>query len=366
MNFSLIFIRMFFVIISIFLMTTYTTSALETLSFNNIFNGIVYGSVVSCILIALDILLSKFRLRSFNIIVIGTFLGYLLGIGVTSVFDSVFSFISPVFFSEVAAIVHTFIMLVCVYLGIIITCRSSEELSISIPFVKMQTTNKKYRDFIVTSSLLCDSRIIDLAASGFFDNRFIVPRFVIQELHNQIKSTDEQTKKKNHHGIDNLRKLETMPNLNLIFDDTYFPEAKTYNQKLIKLAKALSANIVSSDITDLHIDLSGDSKLINIQSLANAFKPLLTANEMISIKIQRYGKEPRQGVGYLDDGTMVVINGGGEHIGQVIKAQVLSVKHTSSGRIIFCNASDIYESEFLKKGITPPEQQQTIKDFLSV
>ena len=81
-------------------------------------------------------------------------------------------------------------------------------------------------------------------------------------------------------------------------------------------------------------------KIINLHTLSNALKPLMQAGEFIKIKIQRYGKEPRQGVGYLDDGTMVVVNGGGKFIGDVIDAQVLSVKHTSSGRMVFCNACD--------------------------
>ena len=81
-------------------------------------------------------------------------------------------------------------------------------------------------------------------------------------------------------------------------------------------------------------------RIINIHSLSNALKPLMQAGEFIKIKMQRYGKEPRQGVGYLDDGTMVVVNGGGNYIGETIDAKVLSVKHTTSGRMIFCNAID--------------------------
>ena len=81
-------------------------------------------------------------------------------------------------------------------------------------------------------------------------------------------------------------------------------------------------------------------RIINIHTLSNALKPLMQAGEFIKIKIQRYGKEPRQGVGYLDDGTMVVVNGGGNYIGEAIDAKVLSVKHTTSGRMIFCNAMD--------------------------
>src|ERR1044072_7233269 len=102
----------------------------------------------------------------------------------------------------------------------------------------------------------------------------------------------------------------------------------------------MNTNIITSDINRIQQASIEGVRIINIHLLSNALKPLTQAGEFINIKIQRYGKEPRQGVGYLDDGTMVVVNGGAEFIGETIKAQVLSVKHTSSGRMIFCNAAE--------------------------
>jgi uncharacterized protein YacL len=98
--------------------------------------------------------------------------------------------------------------------------------------------------------------------------------------------------------------------------------------------------LITADISRIQMASIEGIRVINIHTLSNALKPLMQAGEFIKIKVQRYGKEPRQGVGYLEDGTMVVVNGGGNYIGETIDAKVLSVKHTTSGRMIFCNAID--------------------------
>jgi len=123
--------------------------------------------------------------------------------------------------------------------------------------------------------------------------------------------------------------------------------------KMVRLARLIDANIMTADISRVQMSSVEGVRIINLHTLSNALKPLMQAGENIKIKIQRYGKEPRQGVGYLEDGTMVVVNGGGQFIGETIDAQVLSVKHTSSGRMIFCNALDD------EGGYEEPEQRHT-------
>jgi uncharacterized protein YacL len=115
---------------------------------------------------------------------------------------------------------------------------------------------------------------------------------------------------------------------------------KELASKIIRLGRLLDANILTADAGKIQSSAVEGVRLINLHALSNALKPLMQTGEQIRVKIQRYGKEPRQGVGYLEDGTMVVVNGGGSYIGETIDAIVLSVKHTSSGRIIFCNAPD--------------------------
>jgi uncharacterized protein YacL len=136
--------------------------------------------------------------------------------------------------------------------------------------------------------------------------------------------------------------------------------------KLIRLARFLDANIITSDINRIQQSSHEGVSIINIHMLSNALKPITQTGEFINIKIQRYGKEPRQGVGYLEDGTMVVVNGGAEYIGETIKAQVLSVKHTTSGRMIFCNTSEetlLSDHEF---DHTIPDTDNAPRDYLSV
>ena len=131
-----------------------------------------------------------------------------------------------------------------------------------------------------------------------------------------------------------------MPDLNVRFNETDFPEISEHTGKLVKLARLTNANLITAEMNQVETSAVEGVKIININRLSNAIKPLTQSGESITIKIQRYGKEARQGVGYLDDGTMVVVNGGGDYIGETIKAQVLSVKHTSSGRMIFCNTRE--------------------------
>ena len=146
------------------------------------------------------------------------------------------------------------------------------------------------------------------------------------------------TKTKARRCLEVIKKMEQLSHLGLRFNDTDFPEVKDTTSKFIRLARLIDGNVLTADISRVQMASIEGVQIINLHSLSNALKPLMETGEMVKIKVQRYGKEPRQGVGYLDDGTMVVINGGGNFIGEVIDAQVLSVKHTSSGRMIFCNA----------------------------
>ena len=188
------------------------------------------------------------------------------------------------------------------------------------------------------ASVLSDARIIDVCSTGIVDQHLVIPRFIIKELYAQTETGDDTTKSKARRCLEVIKKMEQLGTLGLRFNDTDFPEVKDTTSKFIRLARLIDANILTADISRVQMASIEGVQIINLHSLSNALKPLMETGEMIKIKVQRYGKEPRQGVGYLDDGTMVVINGGGNFIGDVIDAQVLSVKHTSSGRMIFCNA----------------------------
>jgi uncharacterized protein YacL len=308
----------------------------------NMFLGLVLGIVFALFLFGFDILFRRFNLRSFNIAMIGIFIGYLMGQALVLILNTILNISSETFVvaPKFIEIIKIGLFLFGLYLGTLTTLRSADELYISIPFVKFTAVAQKKKDIIIDSSILADSRIIDLATSGILDHHLIIPRFIIKELYAMAELGDEHTKAKAKKCLDTLKKFEEITTLEPRYNDTDFPEIKDQSGKLLRLARLLDANILSSDISRIESASIEGVRIINLNVLSNALKPIMQAGEQIKIKIQRYGKEPRQGIGYLDDGTMVVVNGGGDFIGETIEAQVLSVKHTASGRMIFCNAFD--------------------------
>lgn len=341
MHISLTFIRSFFILLSILFMTAYmTTLTPESFTLTNSAMGIVLGGLFGLLLIGVELFFKNFNLRSLNIALIGLLCGYLLGEALLLVFKTAID-ITPISANPAAfAMMRIAIFLFTTYLGMILTARAADELYVSIPFIRFKPTSHKKKDVLLDQSALMDPRIIDLASSGLLDSQLILPRFMLKELNGALETNDEALKAKARRSLDALKKLENIPSLDLRFVDNDFPDLKDPMLKLIRLARLQDANIMTADISRVQQALIDGIRIINLHMLANALKPITQAGEFLHIKIQRYGKEPRQGVGYLDDGTMVVVNGGAEFIGETIKTQVLSVKHTSSGRMIFCNAMD--------------------------
>lgn len=342
MNISLAFLRVFFLVLSVFFMTTFMLSTPTGTATGNALIGVVVGLLFGFLLIGFDILFRRFNLRAFNIAIIGIFIGYLMGQALVLIFDAILdiSSISIALQPQTLEIIKIALFLFGTYLGTLLTLRASDELYVSIPFVKFAPTVQKKKDLLVDSTVLSDARVIDVAATGIFDHQLVVPRFVIKELYAQSETGDEMNKAKAKRALDVLKKLEALATLEPRYNDTDFPEVKDMQGKLTRLARLLDANLLSADMSRIQMASQEGVRIINLHSLSNALKPLMQTGEFIKIKIQRYGKEPRQGVGYLEDGTMVVVNGGGDYIGETIDARVLSVKHTTSGRMIFCNATD--------------------------
>lgn len=339
MNVSLSFIRVFFICIcALFLMTYTTTVASGGLTIVNIAIGLGAGLLLGLGCITTDLLFKRSNLRSLNIALIGLLFGYLLALAVMLIFNAAIDISRASIAPETASLIKMGVFLFCAYVGMTLTARASEDFSLAIPFIKLKATSPKKKDLLTDWTILMDARILDLASSGLLDDHLIIPRFVLRELYLMLESGDETIKSKARRCLDVFKKLESITTLDLRYSDTDFPEIKDGTLKLVQLSRLLDANIITADITRFGNYAIDGVRIVNIHMLSNALKPI--TGEQINIKIQRYGKEPRQGVGYLEDGTMVVVNGGAEFIGDTIKAQVLSVKHTSSGRMIFCNAAD--------------------------
>lgn len=338
MNLSFSFIQVLFSALSVIFSIGFITRFLEG-GFNgiNLAVGILTGGIIAAFFVSLDHFFKQFSFKSFNIGAIGLFFGYLMA---TAILFLLAGILQADLNSESMLPVRFFTYLICSYLGLTLVNRADQEFHLSIPFFEFKKNENKKKDILVDVSILNDSRIVDLATTGLLDQQLIFPRFAIKKLHSQAEMGDETEKVKARRSLDILKKLESIPSLDPRFVEKDFEEIKDPMLKLIDLARTLDTHIITSDINRIQQSSVEGIRFINIHMLSNALKPVTQNGEVINIKIQRYGKEPRQGVGYLEDGTMVVVNGGAEFIGESIKAYVLSVKHTSSGRMIFCNASE--------------------------
>lgn len=333
-NIKFLFIFLFFCI-----STLISINFEQNIGFSNLLMGISVGAFLTLFCTLIEKGLNRFNLLSFNAAILGAFVGFLLGKTLVKMID----FLQiPQENTLYFHLIKSSLMLSGIYLGVLFTLKNANEVCFSIPFIRIKKSKDQKKDLLLDESILSDPRIIDLASTGFIDNRWVIPTFVIDELKANLDSSNEEISTKAKRALDVYKKLESISHLNIRLTDVDFPEIEDPNEKMVRVAKFIDADIFTAN-TRWDQTLGEEIRMINIHSLSNALKPLMEMGKHLQIKIQRYGKEPRdkkeprQGVGYLDDGTMVVVNGGGDFIGETIHALVLSVKHTSSGRMIFCN-----------------------------
>lgn len=342
MKTSLAFLRVFFVILSLFFMTSFMVTLPNGPLLQKILIGLGVGFLFSSVLFSIELFFRRFNLKAFNTVVLGLFAGYLLGLALAAILGSIIdmSHMKEALQPQTLSLLKVSCFLFGTYLGTFLTVHFADQIPISIPLVKVSSSPTRKKDLIIDSTALCDARILDLAATGLVDNTLIMPKFLIKELYTLSEIGDEAHKSKARRCIETMKRLEAIPHLGLRIEDTEFTDTSDPFSLLLRLARLNDANILTADISQAQIPAVEGIKIINLHSLSNALKPLMQAGESLKIKVQRSGKEPNQGVGYLEDGTMVVVNGGGDYIGECIEVQVLSVKHTSSGRMIFCNTME--------------------------
>ncbi len=195
-------------------------------------------------------------------------------------------------------------------------------------------------DMLMDTSVIIDGRILDLCKTGFLEGGIIVPQFVLAELQNIADSSDPIRRARGKRGLDILQKLQKEDSARVTFTDRDAPEQNAVDAKLVALAKEMSVKVLTNDWNLNKVaELQGVS-VLNINGLASALKPVVLPGEILTLQVQKEGKEQGQGVGYLDDGTMVVIDNAGGVIGKPVEVTVTSVLQTSGGRMIFSKLKD--------------------------
>ena len=195
---------------------------------------------------------------------------------------------------------------------------------------------------ILDTSVIIDGRIADICKTGFIEGTIVIPEFVLEELQHIADSSDLLKRNRGRRGLDILNKIQKELDVQVLIYEGDFEEISEVDSKLVKLAKVLQGKVVTNDFNLNKVcELQGVS-VLNINDLANAVKPVVLPGEEILVQIIKDGKEHGQGVAYLDDGTMIVVEGGREYIGMMMEVLVTSVLQTSAGRMIFAKPKLLY------------------------
>jgi len=330
---TILFLRAFFVLLST--VVGYCLGGiLGSLSQVWSVGGSIIGFIGSLLIILIEITMRRFSIRNLSAAVFGLIFGFFMAWLLTSVIRLI-----PMSVELFASLQIILILIFC-YLGMIIAMRGKDEFNLIIPYVKFVRQDKKEDVILLDTSVIIDGRIADIFQTTFVEGRIVIPRFVLRELQQIADSQDSLKRNRGRRGLDILNKIQKNPAFDVKIQEEDFPEIKEVDAKLVKLAKVLGAKVFTNDFNLNKIAELQGVTVLNINELANALRPIVLPGEAMEVRISKEGKEYNQGVAYLDDGTMVVVDNSKNLIGQVIKVVVTSVLQTSAGRMIFAKLEE--------------------------
>jgi uncharacterized protein YacL len=223
------------------------------------------------------------------------------------------------------------------YACISLLIQTKNDFRFIIPYVEFSKEVKGRRPYVLDTSVVIDGRIADVVETEVIDAQLIMPRFVIAELQGIADSSDKLRRSRGRRGLDILNRLRSNDRVDLQIFDSDLPEftGQPVDMKLVLLAKHLNGKVMTNDYNLNKVAKLHGVIVINLNDLSNALKPVYLPGEATDVRIVKPGEEPGQGVGYLDDGTMVVVEGGRDHVNQLVHVAVTSVLQTSAGRMVF-------------------------------
>ncbi len=277
----------------------------------------------------------------------GVFFGLIVGIVISWALAQVFDMIIDIYRIEIsktaAGAMKWMLGISICFLIISIVIRTKDDVRFVIPYVEFAKQTKGARPFVLDTSAIIDGRIADLYKSKLFDAPLIVPRFVLNEIQLISDSADKLKRNRGRRGLDILKDMQTNTSIDITIDDIMVPEIeelKGVDQKLILFSKNCGGRLVTTDYNLSKVAAVRDVDVLNINDLANSLKTIALPGETMKVRIIKPGEEPTQGVGYLDDGTMVVVEDARNKIGKDIVLAVTSSLQTSAGKMIFGKFED--------------------------
>ena len=297
--------------------------------------GAAVGFILSVIIVYLETLIRKTQFKIIWSSTIGTFAGVILGWGLGSIYHTIAKD------SSTASFIRIFFLLIMPYIGFLVGTRKFEWLAPPhlFRFFQEKTVGQDY--LILDTSVIIDGRIADICDTAFIGGTLVVPQFILKELQLVADSADALKRQRGRRGLEVLDHLQKSSQVTTVISQTDFPDIKDVDSKLIQLAKHLDAKIITNDFNLNKIAQLQGISVLNINELANALKPVVLPGETLKVFILKEGKEKDQGVAYLDDGTMVVVDNSRRMIGQNIDITVTSVLQTTVGKMIFGRYNEV-------------------------
>jgi uncharacterized protein YacL len=292
--------------------------------------GILMGAVFALLVVLADRLLKGFSLRAFSSATLGLLLGLLFANLLIA--SDVLHYQSPTTQWALRLVVYC----AFAYLGMMLAMRSSrDEFSLIIPYVRFARETTQREPLVVDTNVIIDGRIADLCATGFLSRSLIVPRFVLGELQTLADSRDPIKRERGRRGLEILNQLQQSREIELTIHDTDDDAGLAIDARLVRTAKLLQARLLTNDAALCQVARLQQVPALNLADLSRALRPSVAAGDELELNLVKEGREAHQAVGYLPDGTMIVVNHARPHLGKVATVVVSSALQTGAGRLIF-------------------------------
>jgi uncharacterized protein YacL len=300
--------------------------------------GAFLGLAIGLFVVLLDQTAKGVSLRAFSSAAFGLAMGYFLSFLIVK--SDLFHYVSE----ETRWIIHLIIYLTFGYLGTMLALRSNrDEFSLLIPYVRFIRQDPHEQAVLLDTSSIIDGRVADLCKSGFLDGTLLIPRFVLDELQSLADSSDANRRVRGRHGLDLLNSLQNLKTVEVKIHETP-SSTEPVDSRLIHLARLLNARIVTTDYNLGKIAELQKLRVLNVHLLAGVLRTPVMSGDILQTKLIREGKDPHQAVGYLPDGTMIVVNQAKTLLGQDVDVTVSGVIQTTAGRIVFADLTKKIET----------------------
>lgn len=287
------------------------------------------GLSIGALVVLLDILLKGFSLRGLSAVTFGLAVGALISylVGTSPLFDRGDE--QNIFIARLA------LFLSCTYLCAVIALRGKDEFNLVIPYVRFVPHEVDVPLVVVDTNVLIDGRIAKVCETGFFSSALVIPSFVLKELQAVAASSDPIKQARGRRGMEVLNELRRIKHLDIRTPESQVSRRQDVDAKLVFLAQSMRAKLLTTDFNLTKLAEFQGVQCLNLNQLAKSLRPELVLGELLTLELSRPGKEEGQAVGYLDDGSMVVVVDGRNHLGRRVEVEVTSVLPTSGGKMVF-------------------------------